>query len=113
MQQIFFELEHRYTGYMILVEALLQQCVVKIVRNYEYKAQSKVHFSPSNLVDSKYIIVEESFLYEYETITMEHPGRAAWLKCASDRTVFKGLLWENISAEKNRSKDVYGKDLFK
>ena len=71
MQQIFFELEHRYTGYMIQVEALLQQCLVKIVRNYENRTQSKSHFSPSNLVDSKYIIVEECFLYEYETITLE------------------------------------------
>jgi AraC-like DNA-binding protein/mannose-6-phosphate isomerase-like protein (cupin superfamily) len=71
MQQIFFELEHRYTGYMIQVEALLQQCLVKSVRNYENRTQSKSHFSPSNLVDSKYIIVEECFLYEYETITLE------------------------------------------
>ncbi len=71
MQQIFFELEHRYTGYMIQVEASLQQCLVKIVRNYENRTQSKSHFSPSNLVDSKYIIVEECFLYEYETITLE------------------------------------------
>lgn len=71
MQQIFFELEHRFTGYMIQVEALLQQCLVKIVRNYENRTQSKSHFSPSNLVDSKYIIVEECFLYEYETITLE------------------------------------------
>lgn len=71
MQQIFFELEHRFTGYMIQVEALLQQCLVKTVRNYENRTQSKSHFSPSNLVDSKYIIVEECFLYEYETITLE------------------------------------------
>ena len=71
IQQIFFELEHPYRGYMIQVEALLQQCLVKIVRNYENRTQSKSHFSPSNLVDSKYIIVEECFLYEYETITLE------------------------------------------
>jgi len=71
MQQIFFELEHKYVGYMIQVEALLQQCIVKVVRNYENKQHSKLHFSPSNLVDSKYIVVEESFLYEYETITLE------------------------------------------
>ena len=71
MQQIFFELERGYTGYMIQVEALLQQCIVKIVRNYENRTQSKQHFSPSNLVDSKYLIVEESFLYEFETLTLE------------------------------------------
>ncbi len=71
MQQLFFELEHKYVGYTEQVEALLKQCVVKLVRNYENKSHSKRHFSPSSLADSKYIIVEESFLYEYETITLE------------------------------------------
>lgn len=71
MQQLFFELDHAYTGYMIQVESLLQQCVVKAVRNYENRRQSKLRFAPSNLGDSKYIVVEESFLYEYETITLE------------------------------------------
>lgn len=71
MQQIFSELEHRYTGYMIQVESLLQQCIVKTVRNYEMEKQSATQFTPSNLVDSKYLIVEESFLYDYETLTLE------------------------------------------
>lgn len=71
MQQIFYELEHEYTGYMIQVEALLQQCLVKIVRNYENRSQSRHRFSTSSLVDSKYLIVEESFLYEYETISLD------------------------------------------
>ncbi|MDD3615039.1 MAG: AraC family transcriptional regulator [Lachnospiraceae bacterium] len=76
MQQIFFELEHKYSGYMIQVESLLQQCIVKMVRNYENaldsEKESPTHFPPSNLVDSKYLIVEESFLYDYETITLEN-----------------------------------------
>jgi len=69
--QLFFELENKYTGYMIQVEALLQQCIVKIVRNYETHKISDSHFSHTNLVDSKYLIVEESFLYDYESITLE------------------------------------------
>ena len=104
MQQIFFELEHRYTGYMILVEALLQQCVVKIVRNYEYKAQSKVHFSPSNLVDSKYIIVEESFLYEYETITMEHLAERLGLSVRQTERFLKDYYGKTFQQKKTEAK---------
>jgi AraC-like DNA-binding protein len=70
MKRIFFELEHRYEGYMIMVETLLQHCVISIVRNYEGMNQSKVHFSSSNLSDSKYIVAEETFLYEYKTLTL-------------------------------------------
>ena len=71
MQQIFYELEHKYTGYMLQVESLLQQCIVKTVRNYENRIESENHLVPSSLVDRKYLIVEESFLYDYETITLE------------------------------------------
>lgn len=71
MQQLFQELDHRYLGYMIQVESLLSQCIVKIIRNYQHHSASKKHFSASNLVDSKYIIVEESFLYEYENLTLQ------------------------------------------
>lgn len=71
MQMIFYELENEYTGYMTQIETLLQQLVVKIVRNYESKKESKKHFGPSDLVDSKYIIAEECFLYDYRSITLK------------------------------------------
>ncbi len=71
MQQIFQELEYEYIGYMTQVETLLAQCIVKIIRNYQHHRESQKHFSASNLVDSKYIVVEESFLYEYENLTLQ------------------------------------------
>lgn len=71
MQQLFLELEHNYTGYMTQVETLLTQCVVKVIRNYRHQQESKKHFAVQSLVDSKYIIVEESFLYEYDTLTLQ------------------------------------------
>ncbi|MFI3208337.1 MAG: AraC family transcriptional regulator [Eubacteriales bacterium] len=71
MQQIFHELENEYSGYMTQVETLLSQFVVKVIRNYKHRSESRKHFAPSNLVDSKYIIVEESFLYEHHNLTLE------------------------------------------
>lgn len=70
-QQIFHELEHEYDGYMTQVETLLSQLVVKLIRNYKHRQESKKHFAPSNLVDSKYIILEESFLYEHTQLTLD------------------------------------------
>lgn len=70
MKQIFFELEHGYSGYITQVETLLQQCIVKIVRNYEHQQQSPVRFAPSDPVDNNYIIADECFLYEYRDITL-------------------------------------------
>lgn len=70
MQQLFYELENRYIGYMTQVETLLQQLVVQVIRNYEYKNKSINQFRHTNLVDSKYLVIEECFLYEYRDLSL-------------------------------------------
>lgn len=104
IQQIFFELEHRYTGYMTQVEALLSQCIVKLVRNYENRCPSKLHFSPSNLEDSKYIIVEESFLYEYETLTLENLSERLGLSIRQTERFLKEYYGKTFLQKKTDAK---------
>ncbi len=71
MKQLFFELEHHYTGYSILAEILLKQLIMKLVRNYEGQSAPAAYIDTPNLIDNKYLIIEESFLYEYKTLTLE------------------------------------------
>lgn len=71
MKQLFDELKHQYTGYMNQVELLLGQLLIYLVRNYEQKSNSQTHFAHSNLSDSKSIIIEDYFLYEYPTLSLE------------------------------------------
>ncbi len=71
MKQLFFELEHRYTGYFIQAEILLKQLIVKLVRNYENKTEVSIRNAVPNLIDNKYLIIEECFLYEYRTLTLD------------------------------------------
>lgn len=71
MQNIFFELDSQYTGYITQVQTLLQQLIVSLVRNYENCGVSSVHFGRSNIIDRNYLIIEECFLYEYREITLE------------------------------------------
>lgn len=71
MKQLFFELEHRYTGYSIQAEILLKQLIVKLVRNYEEKTEINTSVNVPNLIDNKYLIIEECFLYEYRTLTLD------------------------------------------
>lgn len=84
MQMIFHELEHGYSGYMTQVTALLQQSIIKIVRNYEQKKESEKHFGPSNLSDSKYIIADEYFIYDYRTLSLG--GLAKKLRLSNRQT---------------------------
>lgn len=71
MKQLFDELKNQYTGYMNQVELLLGQLLIYLVRNYEQKSNSERHFAQNNLSDSKSIIIEDYFLYEYPTLSLE------------------------------------------
>ncbi len=71
MKQLFDELEHQYTGYRNQVELLLAQLLIYLVRNYEQCRTSHGHFTPTNLYDSKSVIIEEYFLYEYASLSLE------------------------------------------
>lgn len=71
MKQLFFELERRYTGYSIQAEILLKQLIIKLIRNYENKSAVSTMNVSQNLIDNKYLIIEECFLYEYRTLTLD------------------------------------------
>lgn len=71
MKQLFSELERRHTGYSVLAETLLKQLIIKLVRNYENKTEIHTGRLSANLIDNKYLMIEECFLYEYRTLTLE------------------------------------------
>lgn len=104
MQQIFYEMEHRYTGYMAQVEALLVQCIVKTVRNYESRKESTAHFLPSNLVDSKYLVVEESFLYDFRELTLEELARRLGLGARQTERFLKEHYGRTFLQKKTEAK---------
>ena len=104
MQQIFRELEHKYLGYMTEVETLLTQCIVKIIRDYQHHQESQKHFAASNLVDSKYIIVEESFLYEYENLTLQKLSSRLGLSARQTERLLKDTYGKTFLQKKTEAK---------
>lgn len=70
MRQLFHELEQHYIGYQNQVELLLSQLLIYMVRNYEQCPFSHTGFARNNLADSKSIVIEEYFLYEYHSLSL-------------------------------------------
>ena len=66
----FTEMPHRYTGFQEQVQLLLPRLVILLVRNYEELRISRTAFAPNNLADSKSVIIEEYFLYEYQSLSL-------------------------------------------
>lgn len=71
MKQLFEELDHCYTGYQNQVRLLLSQLLIYMVRNYEQRQISQTSFSVHNMSESKSIIIEEYFLYEYQSLSLD------------------------------------------
>ncbi len=76
---IFQELEQKKPGYRPLLSALFQQLIVCFARNYlepeAYQPVPENGFEDASGDSSLSLIVEEAFLYEYRTITLERLAR--------------------------------------
>ncbi len=71
MKQLFYELGHSYTGQQDLIRTLLSQLLIYTVRNYEDRPVSNLFLSRNSMADSKSVIIDEYFLYEYQTLSLE------------------------------------------
>ncbi len=69
---LIYELEHQYTGYEVQIQALLKQLIVKLVRNYESNRKTFIKPTPTDSAAGQYFIIEECFLYEYKTLTLDY-----------------------------------------
>ena len=73
MEQIFLELKQLTYGYELMLPALLEQLILLVTRHY--KAHQPVN-SPLPLAsihpdDLTYLTIEEAFLYDYKTLTLD------------------------------------------
>ncbi len=69
MQNLFLELSRKQAGYTEIVQSMLQQIIVLMVRNYSALVPSgAVSSVPGN---QQSLILDESFLYDYATLTLD------------------------------------------
>lgn len=73
MKQIFSELENHTYGYELMLPALLEQLILLVTRLYEKdcSTSSLLVTSPIQPDDLIYLTIEEAFLYNYRTLTLD------------------------------------------
>lgn len=69
--QLFDELKQRRTGYLEQIQALLQQLIIHMVRNYEAHTNASPLHKPLHLGERNDLTLEECFLYEYPDLTLQ------------------------------------------
>lgn len=70
-QQLAEETTHRYIGYYAMTKQIIEQIIIKLVRNYTHNRPSSHLNSPRTLDDNRVVIIEESFLRDYSNITLQ------------------------------------------
>lgn len=71
MQMIIYELENKPTGHHALLNALFQQLIVHVVRNYSEKVVLNSIGESYDDSRTSLLTIEEAFLYDYKDITLE------------------------------------------
>jgi AraC-like DNA-binding protein len=70
-EQLIIELQNKRIGYTTLIQSLLSELIVKLVRNYESTALSRTTFSKGNPYEQSFLLIEDSFLYDFKSLTIK------------------------------------------
>ncbi len=104
MQQLFYELDNQFLGYKENVQALLSQLVISVVRNCKDIRKSTLHFSVSDLIDTKPVLIEEYFLYEYKTLSLETLAKRLGLSTRQTERYLKDYYGKTFVQKRTESK---------
>lgn len=74
LERIYREFLSPDTAAKLMLKALFMQFMVSMLRNYNHTSKSAIDSVPIPLVKA-YILIEDSFLYEYDSITLEELAR--------------------------------------
>ena len=91
MKQLFSEFEHKQIGYQHQVELLLQQLVIKLVRNYEKNKASSKQYALANLQETSTRIIEDHFLFEYQNSNLDNLSSLLGLSNRQTQRLIKKL----------------------
>lgn len=73
--QLSEETSNRYIGYSIIVKQLIEQIIIKLVRNYTQDRSSPGTIPSKTLDDQRLALIDQSFLSHYHSITLPELAR--------------------------------------
>ena len=95
LEQIREELLNPGCAASILLKALFIQFMVCLVRNYDQTSSSVVDSASVPMIKS-YILIEDSFLYEYDSITMEELSKRLGLSVRQTNRILSEHYGKNF-----------------
>lgn len=96
LEQIRRELSQPGVAAPLMLEALFRQFMVCMLRNYDRTSQSAVAYAPVPVIKA-YILIEDSFLYEYDTITLDELSRRLGLSVRQTSRILFSKYGQNFT----------------
>lgn len=104
LKQLFEEFEQRNTGYLLSVRLLLSMIILCLVRNYEPARSSESLCHAAAPADKKSLIIEECFLSEYQSITLQELADRLSLSTRQTQRLLQNYYGKNFQQKKAEAK---------
>lgn len=104
LESLFQELKDKKEGYTILVESLLKQLIVQMVRNYAPDRTASSHFRSATPAQAQDFIIEESFLYDYSTLTLKELSQRLGLGCRQTQRFMQEIYGKTFLEKKKEAR---------
>lgn len=97
------ELSAPGTAATVMLRALFMQFLVKILRNYAPDSNAAITYIPIPLVKA-YILIEDSFLLEYNTITLKELSRRLGLSSRQTSRILYNRYGKNFLQKRTEAR---------
>lgn len=103
LEQIRQELSEPGPAAPLMLQALFMQFMVNMLRNYEQSSSAAIASFSIPLIKS-YILIEDSFLYEYDTITLEELSRRLGLSVRQTSRILHSKYGQNFTQKRTEAR---------
>lgn len=103
LEQIHAEFSNPGPAASIMLQALFMQFLVKVLRNYEPATNAAITYIPIPLIKA-YILIEDSFLLEYNTITLEELANRLGLSTRQTRRILFDQYGQNFLQKRTEAR---------
>ena len=103
-KELFDELTVKEKGFETIAESLVKQLIVKLIIMYPTAGKRETDQKITSDYESSLLIIEEAFLYEYDTISLSKLSRKLNLSNRQTERLIKDHYYKSFAAKKAEAK---------
>ncbi|WP_235550244.1 AraC family transcriptional regulator [Paenibacillus sp. Soil724D2] len=103
-EQLSYEITNQYIGYYLTVQHIIEQIVIKLVRNYTNNVLTSSAMPLKTLDDERVVIIENSFLYNYDDLTIQKLAQKLGLSVRQTERTIQQYYGQSFTQKKTQSR---------